>query len=154
MKQKNTRLIRFFLAMLWSFAIGAVAVSAVAIFPAAKAAPGNNAEEKNGAQMSAKGLYSVSFKSMVIPIPLNRIHSWTIHIETANGKPVEDARIAVFGGMPLHKHSFPTAPRVTKNLGDGNYLIEGIKFSMSGHWEIWLNIHTNKTDKVKFDINL
>ncbi len=139
MKQKCTKLVRLFLTILLSLTVSTTAVSAT----------NNDAEEKSDARMSTKGLYSVSFKSKVIPIPLNRIHSWTLHIETANGNAVDDAKISVFGGMPLHKHSFPTAPKVTKNLGNGDYLVEGIKFSMTGHWEVWLNIHTKKTDKVK-----
>ena len=34
--------------------------------------------------------------------------------------------------MPEHNHGFPTAPRVTENLGEGDYLLEGMRFNMGG----------------------
>ncbi len=96
--------------------------------------------------------FHVSYKSKVEPLPLNRIHSWILHVETLDGKPVEQARISVYGGMPAHKHGLPTQPQVTE-IGHGDYLVEGLKFSMTGAWEMWFDIHTdNVTDKVKFDI--
>jgi hypothetical protein len=106
-------------------------------------------------RMSQQGIYRVSYHSKVEPIPLNRIHSWTLHLETADGEAVDDARIAVYGGMPVHRHGFPTAPRVTQGLGDGNYLVEGLKFSMIGHWEVWLNIRSGgQTDKAVINVVL
>ena len=36
--------------------------------------------------------------------------------------------------MPEHGHGFPTVPEVTEYLGDGKYLVEGLKFSMPGWW--------------------
>ena len=44
------------------------------------------------------------------------------------------AAITVDGGMPQHGHGFPTRPRVTRDLDDGTYLLEGMKFSMTGWW--------------------
>jgi len=96
--------------------------------------------------------YRVSYKSRVEPLPLNQIHSWVLHIDTLDGKPVEKARVSVYGGMPAHKHGLPTEPVVTE-LSKGDYLVEGLKFSMNGGWEIWFHIRAgNVSDKVKFDI--
>jgi hypothetical protein len=96
--------------------------------------------------------YRVSYKSKVEPLPLNRIHSWVVHVETLDGKPVEKAKVAIYGGMPIHKHGLPTEPAVTE-LGNGDYLVEGLKFSMNGWWQIWLRIRAGSdTDKVKFNI--
>ena len=106
-------------------------------------------------RMSQQGHYRVSYQSKVKPIPLNRIHSWTLHLEIPDGEAVDDAQIAVYGGMPVHKHGFPTAPRVTQGLGNGNYRVEGLKFSMAGHWELWLNIRSGTlTDKAVFHVIL
>jgi len=106
-------------------------------------------------RMSQQEHYRVSYQSKVEPIPLNRIHSWTLHLETADGEAVDDAQIAVYGGMPVHKHGFPTAPRVTQGLGNGDYRVEGLKFSMAGHWELWLNIRSGGvTDKAVFHVIL
>ena len=87
------------------------------------------------------------------PAPaINQIHAWTISVATPAGVPVKGARIAVDGGMPQHGHGLPTRPRVTKELSDGDYLMEGMKFSMTGWWEIKLAIEASgATDKVTFN---
>lgn len=80
--------------------------------------------------------FRVSFTSRLQPIVINRIHSWVLHVETAGGEPVANADISVDGGMPEHDHGLPTAPRVTRYLGSGNYLVEGLRFHMNGYWEL------------------
>ena len=89
---------------------------------------------------SAHALYTVTIRPLVEPPRINQLHAWDIAITDAAGTPVPDARIAVGGGMPQHYHGFPTAPRVTENLGAGHYRLDGVKFSMSGWWEIKLDI--------------
>ena len=59
---------------------------------------------------------------------------------TRGGAPVTDAQIAVDGGMPQHGHGLPTKPLVRTQVADGTYLLEGMKFSMTGWWEIKLAI--------------
>jgi cytochrome c peroxidase len=68
------------------------------------------------------------------------MHSWQVKLATAAGVPVRGARIGVQGGMPQHGHGFPTQPRVTREIEDGTYLLEGMKFSMTGWWEVRLDI--------------
>jgi len=83
---------------------------------------------------------------------INQIHSWTVNVATSAGVPVKGARISVDGGMPQHGHGLPTRPRVTKELGNGDYLMEGMKFSMTGWWEIKLAIEAaGAADKVTFN---
>ena len=101
----------------------------------------------------AREEFKVSYESQVEPLPLNRIHSWVLHVETADAKPVENASIKVDGGMPAHNHGLPTQP-VVSEIGNGNYLVEGLKFSMTGHWEMWFEIQAAGTiEKKKFDID-
>lgn len=89
------------------------------------------------------------------PPPLHQIHDWTLQVKDADAVAVETANIMVYGGMPKHKHGFSTNPKVTQNLGNGNYLIDGIKFNMPGQWEIWLNIIAGKVrDKAVFVVNI
>ena len=76
------------------------------------------------------------------PPAINQIHSWQVKLSTPDGAPVAHARINVDGGMPQHGHGLPTRPLVTRELADGTYLIEGMKFSMTGWWEIKLAIQT------------
>ena len=54
--------------------------------------------------------------------------------------------------MPQHGHGFPTKPRVTREVEGGTYLLEGMKFSMTGWWEVKLNIQSPLgQDKVTFN---
>lgn len=103
------------------------------------------------------GIYRVTLFANEYPLPLNKIHSWTAHVETAEGEIVENAKIRIHGGMPAHNHDYPTTPRVKQYLGNGDYIIEGVKFSMPGEWEMRLNIKEEaklKRDSVLFIINL
>ena len=57
--------------------------------------------------------------------------------------------------MPQHGHGLPTRPRVTRNLGDGVYEIEGVRFNMGGWWELKLAIDSAAgADSVTFNLNL
>ncbi len=73
-------------------------------------------------------------------IEINRIHSWVLHVASESGEPVIGATITVDGGMPDHDHGMPTRPRVTAELGDGDYRLEGMRFHMSGYWEIRVSV--------------
>lgn len=99
--------------------------------------------------------YLVEIKPAEEPIAINRLHSWEITLKQPSGQPVTGAKFAIDGGMPQHHHGFPTQPRVTQELTDGRYLIEGMKFSMSGWWEIKLKIEgAQGTDNVTFNVVL
>lgn len=106
-------------------------------------------------KLTENGAFKVSFKSELDPIAIGSMHSWVLHVETADGQPVEGASILIGGGMPEHGHGLPTAPQVTQDLGDGDYLIEGMKFQMGGWWEVKFNISAGgTTDNVTFNIVL
>lgn len=77
---------------------------------------------------------------------INRMHSWILHIENESGAEIEGALIDVSGGMPEHNHGLPTKPRVTEELGGGDYKLEGMRFHMSGYWEIVVTITTEYGD--------
>lgn len=92
---------------------------------------------------SRSGNYSVSYDSELKPPVINRIHSWTLFIEDAEGNPLVGAQLSMTGGMPIHNHGLPTDPRMTRELGDGRYLFEGVRFHMNGAWELTLTIVAN-----------
>lgn len=74
---------------------------------------------------------------------INRIHSWVLHIENADGVGIEGATVEVEGGMPAHDHGLPTRPRVTADLGGGDYKLQGMRFHMNGYWEVVVTITTD-----------
>jgi hypothetical protein len=104
---------------------------------------------------SNQGIYQVSYAPNQEPITINSIHAWTIHVTTPDGRPVTDAVITADGGMPQHGHGLPTQPQVTQNLGGGDYLVEGMKFQMSGWWVVDFTIDTaGQRDTVRFNMTL
>jgi hypothetical protein len=106
-------------------------------------------------RLSNQGVYQVSYAPNRPPIAINQIHTWTIHVATPDGKPVTDAAITVDGDMPQHGHGLPTQPQVTKNLGNGDYLVEGMKFQMGGWWVVDFTIEsTGQRDTVRFNMML
>lgn len=104
---------------------------------------------------SEQGRYRVSYQSGLEPIPINQLHSWRLHVATPDGQPVTDATIQVDGDMPQHGHGLPTRPQVTQNLGNGDYLVEGLKFHMHGWWIVEFDITSGgETDHVVFNLLL
>jgi hypothetical protein len=106
-------------------------------------------------RLSEKGVYRVSYKPEGATIPIKQLHSWTLHIARPDGTPVTDAVVGVDGDMPEHRHGLPTRPRVTRHLGNGDYLIEGIKFQMGGWWVMDFTIASGgRSDIVRFNMQL
>ena len=106
-------------------------------------------------RLSEQGVYQVSYVAEINPVPINQMLKWTIHIETADGQPVEQATITVDGDMPQHGHGLPTRPQVTRDLGNGDYLVEGLKFHMPGWWVMdFVVTASEQTDQVRFNLML
>lgn len=106
-------------------------------------------------KVSAQAMYRATITPAVEPIPRNTLHAWRLHLESANGVAVDSVTVLVDGGMPQHGHGLPTKPRVTRHLGHGDHLVEGMKFNMGGWWVVKFRI-TNKaaTDSVVFNLVL
>ena len=105
--------------------------------------------------LSDRGTFRLSYRSALEPLVINRIHSWTLRIEDAAGEPVAGAEIEVTGGMPAHDHGLPTQPRVTRDLGGGDYLLEGMRFHMGGEWEVVITVRDgDRADTVRVSLRL
>jgi hypothetical protein len=105
--------------------------------PAAPTSPTPGLEQSGE---SRRGLYRVSLRPAEGEIPIGRIHDWIVSLEDSDGRPVEPTALSVDGGMPQHGHGFVTAPRVTRKLAPGTFLVEGVKFHMAGTWTLNLGI--------------
>lgn len=101
------------------------------------------------------GYYQVSYSSKLEPVEINTLHAWIIHIKDKEGNDITNAEINIVGGMPEHNHGLPTQPQITKNIGNGCYLLEGMKFHMLGWWTVTISITNNDVnDTVTFNLKL
>jgi hypothetical protein len=106
-------------------------------------------------RMSRNGTFVVSYEPSIAPVPKRRIHAWTVEVRTRDGHPVDGATMTVGGGMPDHGHGLPTQPAVTQALGDGRYVVDGMKFNMGGYWVVDFGITAAEgSDDVRFELNL
>ncbi|MGM9489276.1 FixH family protein [Ideonella sp. YS5] len=86
---------------------------------------------------------------------INQMHAWQVRLSTPDGAPVSQASIAFDGGMPQHGHGFPTKPRITREISPGVYALEGMKFSMTGWWDMRLDIRAGDvSDGAVFNVVL
>lgn len=97
-----------------------------------------------GAAWAEDAALRVTYSTPAGPPVINQIHSWILHVESSDGIPVENAEITVTGGMPEHDHGLPTQPRVTEELGGGDYRLEGLRFHMQGAWELEITVATEE----------
>jgi len=101
---------------------------------------------------SAAGVYDVALVPPAQAPAINQMHSWKVKLATPEGTPVHGATFRVDGGMPQHGHGLPTQPRVTREIEAGVYALDGMKFSMTGWWEVKLDIDSPQgADKVTFN---
>jgi hypothetical protein len=106
-------------------------------------------------RLSAQGIFRGAYHARLEPLSINQIHAWSFHLETDAGQPLDGAAITVDGGMPQHGHGLPTAPQVTTALGNGDYLVEGMKFNMPGWWVVNFHISANgQRDSMTFNLIL
>jgi hypothetical protein len=89
---------------------------------------------------SAQGKFVVRMDPPAAGPAINQMHAWQVRLATPQGQPVSRATIAFDGGMPQHGHGFPTKPRITQEVAPGVYALEGMKFSMTGWWDMRLAI--------------
>ena len=104
---------------------------------------------------SVGGLYRATIRPTGDSIPKGRLQRWTLHLETTSGTVVDSAVVTMDGGMPQHGHGLPTKPRVTRALGNGDHLVEGVKFNMGGWWVVKFRVDAPAgRDSVVFNVQL
>ena len=107
-----------------------------------------------GPRASAEGRYVATLEPAK-PLRPRQMQTVRVSVRDAEGRAIEEAEISIDGGMPQHGHGLPTRPRVTRNLGDGIYEIEGVRFNMGGWWEFKLAIAGSRgADTVTFNLEL
>jgi hypothetical protein len=111
--------------------------------------------DTSSSKTTANGLFVARFEPERGGIRQGQLQSWLLTLKTVAGAPVEAAAIGVSGGMPQHNHGLPTSPQATDYLGDGRYRIDGLKFTMSGWWQLRFAISAAAgSDTVVFNVVL
>jgi len=105
---------------------------------------------------SDRALFQVHVSSDILPVPIWRIHTWTVQVSDQDGRSVEDASIDIGGGRPVDHHGLPNRPRVAATGSPGVYKITGVRFPMTGRWILNLAIQTpdGRSDTVTFKVTL
>jgi hypothetical protein len=104
---------------------------------------------------TGNGLFLASIEPEAGSFKQGEMHSWVLTVKKTDGTPVEDANIAVDGGMPDHNHGLPTSPQATAHLGEGRYRVEGVKFNMGGWWVLRFAISSPAgADEAVFNLTL
>lgn len=107
-----------------------------------------------GPRTSAAGRYVATLEP-ASPLRTRQLLTLRLLVHDSEGEAITDAQIAIDGGMPQHGHGLPTRPRVTENLGDGAYRVDGVRFNMGGWWELKVTISSARGgDTVTFNLNL
>jgi hypothetical protein len=102
---------------------------------------------------SHNGIYRAS----LIPSPADSREgsatAWTVEVRTANGAPVERATLALDSWMPDHERLGATPARVTGDMGDGRYRVEGLRLGRRGWWNVRLTVAAQTgTDSLAFNL--
>ncbi len=102
---------------------------------------------------SQQGKFVVRMDPPTTGPAINQMHAWQVRLSAPDGTPVSQAKLAFAGGMPQHGHGFPTKPRVTREVSPGVYALEGMKFSMTGWWDMRLSIQSGDvSDTAVFNV--
>jgi hypothetical protein len=134
-----------------------ISVVALALFSCLSSAAQNRGTSLSPEQIwtSTSSQFRLRVESSLQPLAINRLHSWTLHLEDAMGQPVVGATIEAEGGMPEHDHGLPTKPQITTTEQMGTYRLEGLRFHMPGDWQIKLVIRTDRaTDSILIPLQL
>ena len=97
---------------------------------------------------TSKGTYRIVASPEGGKLVQGPIHTWILQIFADNGAPVPNAKISVDGGMMAHGHGLPTAPEVVAEREPGTYVVDGVKFSMGGEWQLRFTIEAETGNDV------
>jgi hypothetical protein len=147
----------------WSAAAIAAVACMVALYwlvagrlPAIANASGADVPIRVLESRSKRGNFVVDVESRLNPVPTGVTHEWVVTVMDVKRGRVSGCSVRFDGEMPAHGHGLPTAPRVTQELEPGSYLVEGVRFSMPGHWRLAVALErcAGHQDTAVFDLQL
>jgi hypothetical protein len=128
--------------ILWTIGVFMAFVVAAAIQMAGPGIPEDL--DVSARKLSQNGLYIVTIQPEISELQRGPEHNWIVFVQDRSGEPVENAGIIVQGRMPQHDaHNFPGSPQTSGHLGEGRYLVEGVRFDREGWWELKFGIEAD-----------
>lgn len=88
--------------------------------------------------ISRSGRFRATLTASIRAVPINAEHSWTLKLESLGPYPAAILELGLDGGMPGHNHGLPTTPEILPGDRPGQFQIAGLRFHMSGAWELKL----------------
>ena len=135
--------------------LGAVATCLLSPLIAGAAPHSGESAAQAYTRPTAGGYYRVTISPAIHPIPISQIHNWTIHVESADGVAFMPRQLVINGGMPGHGHGLPTKPNISRYLGNGDFLVEGMMFQMPGRWQLIVGVTGPQgPDQAVFDVDI
>ena len=108
-----------------------------------------------GERATDGGHFRVALAPATARIEVGATQSWLAAVRGPKGEPSTGCSLSFHGLMPEHGHGLPTAPRATSEPEPGVYLVEGVRFSMPGFWEIKLDVDAcGPRDVASFEVQL
>lgn len=105
--------------------------------------------------VTRNGLYQITLGPQDGSVRINAMQKWVVTVRDSKGSAVTNARILIDGGMRAHGHGLPTKPQITQHLGEGRYLIEGVRLNMVGEWTLMIGVELNgQRDVVTFELEI
>lgn len=112
-------------------------------------------DQQHWVATSTDGLLKAQLQMESGHLGIGKYQQWRLTLLDTNEQAVFPAQIRIGGGMPAHGHGLPTQPQISAYLGDGAYLIEGMKFTMAGDWIMLFEVDSAEfSTQVQFDINI
>jgi len=74
------------------------------------------------------------------PVTIGKSQNWVVKLTPQTNDQGTPNHLSIRGVMRAHGHGLPNAPQFTRYLGGQEFLLEGLKFNMSGHWSLQLSI--------------
>ncbi len=110
---------------------------------------------EGGTASTLDGRYRVELRPAQAKVPLGTIHEWIAQVSREDGGAVEGVTITFDGGMPSHDHGFTTAPRVVTDAAPGRFRVQGVRFHMSGAWELRVDVRdATGSDRAVFQVEV
>jgi len=103
---------------------------------------------------SLAGSYVLRWRARDAELIANRPATLDVEVVDSEGQPVVGAQVVARGGMPGHGHGMVREP-LSRELGEGRYLVEGFLLHMSGHWELKFDVlRDGVAESVAFELEL